>query len=108
MGQDNVVYEPIYDTQGIVGEKDLKVAKEEDPYYDCCENPDIITYRGIYVCRNCAIVFGPVIMDSPTRAFTPEEIEKKRMREPVYTSVGPRTIINVPKESKNKVLYLDN
>jgi transcription initiation factor TFIIB len=103
MGQDVEIY-PIYDTQGVIGEDKFR-SKEEDPYYDCCDQPDIITYRGIYVCRNCAIVFGPEVVDSPQRAFSPEEIEKKRIQEPVYTNIGPRTLINVKKESKNKVLF---
>ncbi|MFX1295479.1 MAG: transcription initiation factor IIB family protein [Promethearchaeota archaeon] len=101
LGQDNV---EIYSTYEIPTERPK--SKELDPYYDCCGSPDIIAHRGIYVCRNCAIVFGPVIEDTPKRAFTQEEIEKRRICEPVYTSIGPRTIINVKNELvKNRILY---
>ncbi|NVM55491.1 MAG: transcription initiation factor IIB family protein [Candidatus Helarchaeota archaeon] len=96
---------PCYEPQGVLGGAQLE-SKEEDPYYDCCGNPSIIEYRGIYVCQKCATVFGPVIVDSPRRAFTQEEIQKKRIREPVYTNIGPRTVMNVKDDSvKNKVLY---
>ncbi len=102
MGQDQVEFRNIYEFP----ETEKPVIKEGNPYYDCCENPDIIAHRGIYVCRNCAIVFGPVIVEAPNRAFTIEEIEKRRINEPVYTSIGPRTIIDVKKEPiKNKVLF---
>jgi transcription initiation factor TFIIB len=102
LGQDHVEIYPIYE----LPEDDSTTSEVSDPYYDCCDAPDIIAHRGIYVCRNCAIVFGPVIDDSPKRAFTREEIEKRRIREPVYTSVGPRTLIQVKNEPiKNKVLF---
>ncbi|MHA1264043.1 MAG: transcription initiation factor IIB [Candidatus Helarchaeota archaeon] len=95
----------VYESSGFLGEKKLE-SKKELPYYDCCEEPNIIEYRGIYVCRNCATAFGSVIADSPNRAFTQEEIQKKRIREPVYTKIGPRTIMNVREENvKNKVLF---
>lgn len=96
---------PVYEQSGLFTEP-KPVSRAEDPYYDCCEVPLIIEYRGIYVCRECATVFGPVIVDSPHRAFTQEEILKKRIREPVYTNIGPRTIMNVKNDAlKNKVLF---
>ncbi len=81
-----------------VNEKD----KEEDPaiekklneeYWDCCNEPDVRPYRGIYVCRNCGVVHGPVIIDAPRRAFTKQEIEERRSSEPVFTDFGPRTVV---------------
>ena len=102
MGQDIEAYPQTYE----LPETESSDSKTADAYYDCCGSPDIIAHRGIYVCRNCAIVFGPVIVDAPKRAFTREEIEKRRIREPVYTPIGPRTIINVKNEPiKNKVLF---
>ncbi len=68
-----------------------KNPEKED--WDCCKNPDVRPYRGIYVCRNCGVVHGPVIIDSPRRAFTQEEIETRRSSEPVFTDFGPRTIV---------------
>jgi len=95
----------VYEQLGLSTEPKT-ASREEDPYYDCCEVPLIIEYRGIYVCRKCATVFGPVIVDSPHRAFTQEEILKKRIREPVYTNIGPRTIMNVKNDAvKNKGLF---
>ncbi len=102
MGQDNVEVFQVYELPEVKKSEE----KESDPYYDCCGNPDIVTHKGIQVCRNCAIVFGPVIVDAPNRAFTREEIDKRRIREPVYTNIGPRTMINVKQEPvKNKVLF---
>ncbi|MFX1295128.1 MAG: transcription initiation factor IIB family protein [Promethearchaeota archaeon] len=71
------------------------VAKEnqEDEYWDCCDNPDVRPYRGIYVCRTCGVVHGPVIIDAPRRAFTQQEIESRRRSEPVFTDFGPRTVV---------------
>jgi len=96
---------PVYEQLGLSTEPKT-ASRAEDPYYDCCKVPLIIEYRGIYVCRKCATVFGPVIVDSPHRAFTQEEILKKRIREPVYTNIGPRTIMNVKNDAvKNKGLF---
>jgi len=105
LGQENVEIPRIYEPFSLPKGDDIDSRKYE-AYYDCCDKPDVIAYRGIYVCRNCAVVFGPVIMDTPNRAFTPEEVEKRRIQEPVYTTVGPRTIMNVKKEPvKDKVLF---
>ncbi len=104
MGQESASEYSYYEPLEIL--KQEKSSRFEDPYYDCCPEPEIIEYRGIYVCRKCATVFGPVVVDSPHRVFTQEEIQKKRIREPVYTDIGPRTVINVRNDSvKNKVLY---
>jgi transcription initiation factor TFIIB len=105
LGQENVEMPRIYENFALPREDQIEV-KRSEAYYDCCDKPDVIAYRGIYVCRNCAVVFGPVIMDTPSRAFTPEEVEKRRIQEPVYTTVGPRTVMNVKREPvKDKVLF---
>ncbi|MHA1264054.1 MAG: transcription initiation factor IIB [Candidatus Helarchaeota archaeon] len=65
----------------------------EKEYWDCCDSPDVRPYRGIYVCRNCGVVHGPVIIDAPRRAFTKQEIEDRRLNEPVFTDFGPRTVV---------------
>ncbi|NVM52653.1 MAG: hypothetical protein HWN66_03035 [Candidatus Helarchaeota archaeon] len=77
-------------------EKNGMPAKEKDPdkgYWDCCSNPDVRPYRGIYVCRTCGVVHGPVIIDAPRRAFTKQEIDDRRRSEPVFTDFGPRTVV---------------
>ncbi len=105
MGQENIELPGIYESFSLPREDAIEI-KRGSAYYDCCDKPDVIAYRGIYVCRNCAVVFGPVIMDTPNRAFTPEEVEKRRIQEPVYTTVGPRTVMNVKREPvKDKVLF---
>jgi len=76
--------------------KEKSYTKEKNPeedYWDCCDNPDVRPYRGIYVCRNCGVVHGPVIIDAPRRAFTQQEIESRRRSEPVFTDFGPRTVV---------------
>ncbi|NVM31213.1 MAG: transcription initiation factor IIB [Candidatus Helarchaeota archaeon] len=67
--------------------------KSQEQYWDCCNTPDVMPYRGIYVCRNCGVVHGPVIIDAPRRAFTKQEIEERRSSEPVFTDFGPRTVV---------------
>lgn len=70
-----------------------KADAPKDEYWDCCDNPDVRPYRGIYVCRTCGVVHGPVIIDAPRRAFTKQEIENRRRSEPVFTDFGPRTVV---------------
>jgi len=81
----------------VLSEKILKKkAKDktsEAEIWDCCDAPDVRPYRGIYVCRNCGIVHGPVIIDAPRRAFTQQEIDSRRRSEPVFTDFGPRTVV---------------
>ncbi len=72
---------------------DAKEKTQEEDYWDCCSAPDVRPYRGIYVCRNCGVVHGPVIDDAPRRAFTQQEIESRRRSEPVFTDFGPRTVV---------------
>jgi transcription initiation factor TFIIB len=71
------------------------IAKDtpEDEVWDCCDQPDVRPYRGIYVCHHCGTVHGPVIVDAPRRAFTQQEIDERRSSEPVFTDFGPRTIV---------------
>lgn len=79
-----------------IKDKHEDLAPEDNPnseYWDCCNSPDVRPYRGIYVCRNCGVVHGPVIIDAPRRAFTKQEIEDRRSAEPVFTDFGPRTVV---------------
>lgn len=84
-----------------------------EEYEKCCERPDIRPYRGILVCRNCGMVHGPVLAESPRRAFSEEEISQRRQTEPVYRTIGARTVIplsniditGAPLSAKSKSLY---
>jgi transcription initiation factor TFIIB len=85
--------------------------EEKKEEWDCCDNPDVQPYRGIYVCRNCGIVHGQVFSDMPKRAFTAEEIQDRRQTEPVYGVSGSRTVIprfgsDVPADKKQKYYRL--
>ena len=90
-----------------------RVDTEPKSLYSCCEEPDVINHRGIYVCRSCAMVHGPVFADTPKRAFTEEEIANRRQTEPVYRNIGARTIIprstvditGAPLSARTKSLY---
>ncbi|MHA1269964.1 MAG: transcription initiation factor IIB [Candidatus Helarchaeota archaeon] len=79
----------------------------------CCENPNIIVYRGIYVCNNCGIVKGPQYSMSGVRTFSSEDIKNKRINEPFNNDRGYRTLISntnvdiygVPLNSKARIKY---
>ncbi|MHA1376844.1 MAG: transcription initiation factor IIB [Candidatus Helarchaeota archaeon] len=79
----------------------------------CCNNPDIRPYRGILVCRNCGTVHGPMLSDTPRRAFSEEEISQRRQTEPIYRNIGARTVIprsnvditGAPLSAKTKSLF---
>jgi len=81
--------------------------------YDCCDDPNVLPYRGVLVCRNCGTVHGPVFAEAPKRAFTEEEIASRRQTEPVYRTIGPRTVISklttditgAPLSGKTKSLF---
>ena len=49
--------------------------KEEE---SCCDSPKISEEDGFYVCLNCGSVYGRILDDSPRRAFTQEEIQKRK------------------------------
>ena len=90
-----------------------KVKSEYGDYEVCCDNPDIRPYRGVLVCRTCGTVHGPVLADSPRRAFSEEEISQRRQSEPVYRTIGARTVIprsnvditGAPLSAKTKSLF---
>ncbi len=65
---------------------------EEDK--PCCDNPDIIiSDDGFRVCKNCGIIKEQELVSYERRAFTPDEIRKRRRTEPRWRSFGPRTVI---------------
>ncbi len=90
-----------------------EIIPEYEDFEKCCNDPDIRPYRGILVCRNCGMVHGPVLAEIPTRAFSEEEISKRRHTEPVFKTIGARTVIpksnvditGAPLPAKTKSLY---
>ncbi len=70
----------------------------------CCANPNIGEREGFSVCLNCGMVFDRIFDNSPRRAFTQEERNKRKRNEPVYSPIGPRTIIRGNTDSKGTLL----
>jgi transcription initiation factor TFIIB len=67
----------------------------------CCENPTLEKREGDTVCINCGMVSGRNIVGNERRAYTIQEIEKRRRTEPRWREFGPRTILpNTKTDSK--------
>ncbi|MFX1574671.1 MAG: transcription initiation factor IIB family protein [Promethearchaeota archaeon] len=85
---------------------------ENDNFFDengetgspCCDNPKISEEDGFYVCLNCGFVHSRILDDSPRRAFTQEEIQKRKSSERVYSPIGPRTIIRGSRDARGTLL----
>ena len=75
---------------------------EEEKY--CCRDPLIMEQDGFNVCQNCGTVFDRVLDNSPRRAFTREEISNRKITEPVYSPIGPRTVIRGSSDAKGNLL----
>ena len=71
---------------------------------DCCDSPKISEEDGFYVCLNCGFVYSRILDDSPRRAFTQEEIKKRKSTERVYSPIGPRTIIRGSRDARGTLL----
>jgi len=83
------------------GNEDFLELNEKNP---CCDSPKISEEDGFYVCLNCGLVFSRILDDSPRRAFTAEEIEKRKTNERVYSPIGPRTIIRGNRDARGSLL----
>lgn len=72
----------------------------------CCDEPLIKEQDGFFVCLNCGMVYDEQVLDaSPRRAFTQDEITKRRSAEPVYRGqIGPRTTIKGNTDAKGSLL----
>ncbi len=77
-------------------EKSLSKLKKKE---QCCENQCVDLRNGQIVCINCGIVFGTQLTQKERRAFTAEEIKKRRRTYPVYRDFGPRT--EIPRNNKD-------
>ncbi|TXT65379.1 MAG: Transcription initiation factor IIB [Promethearchaeota archaeon] len=67
--------------------------EEDHSEVNCCENPCIESRDGNAVCINCGMVSGRDIVGNERRAYTAEEVEKRRRTEPRWRGFGPRTIL---------------
>jgi transcription initiation factor TFIIB len=70
----------------------------------CCDSPKLSQEDGFYVCLNCGFVYSRILDDSPRRAFTQEEIQKRKSTERVYSPIGPRTIIKGSRDARGTLL----
>ncbi|MFX1256975.1 MAG: transcription initiation factor IIB family protein [Promethearchaeota archaeon] len=70
----------------------------------CCDSPKISEEDGFYVCLNCGCVSSRIFDSSPRRAFTAEEIQKRKSNERVYSPIGPRTIIRGSRDARGILL----
>ncbi|MBD3195088.1 MAG: hypothetical protein GF317_08545 [Candidatus Lokiarchaeota archaeon] len=59
----------------------------------CCQEPCIECRDGNTVCINCGTVTGRDIVGNERRAYTAEEVSKRRRTEPRWRGFGPRTIL---------------
>jgi transcription initiation factor TFIIB len=81
------------------------VNQEEIDNKPCCDRPLLKETEGFFVCQNCGMVHEEVILDnSPRRAFTQDEIAKRKSDEPVYSPIGPRTVIRGSTDAKGTLL----
>ncbi len=79
--------------------------EEEIAVQKCCNNPLIEIKDGDSVCIHCGMVLGRDLVGNERRAYTIEEIEKRRRTEPRWREFGPRTTIaNTKTDSKGKAL----
>ncbi|TFF87860.1 MAG: hypothetical protein EU549_04030 [Promethearchaeota archaeon] len=109
MSVDNIEFEGlefrINSDVELKSDSEDKIKNEEA----CCDNPNIIIYRGIYVCNNCGMVKGPTYSTQGPRVFSAEDVKNKRKTEPYYNDTGYRTLISRSKVDiygypiKNKV-----
>jgi len=82
---------------------------ESDEFFEekdepCCDSPKISEEDGFYVCLNCGFVSSRILDASPRRAFTAEEIQKRKSNERVYSPIGPRTIIRGSRDARGALL----
>ena len=57
----------VFESEEIKGEETLKLKRNNSSYL-CCENSNIKIYRGIFICQNCDVVFGPITHFEPMAA----------------------------------------
>ncbi|TFF88613.1 MAG: hypothetical protein EU550_00965, partial [Promethearchaeota archaeon] len=71
---------------------------------ECCDSPKISQEDGFNVCLNCGFIHSRIFDSSPRRAFTQEEINKRKMNEKVYSPIGPRTVIQGKRDGRGTLL----
>jgi len=86
-------------------EEFLNKRNERNELIKCCDNPSFEQKGGEIVCINCGVVIGKNLVENERRAYTMEEIEKRRRTEPRWREFGPRTMLsNNKKDSNGKLI----
>lgn len=80
-----------------------RISKVEDM---CCNAQHFVEEQGYVTCQNCGTVFERILDLNPRRAFTQEEVSKRKNTEPVYSPFGPRTVIRGNADAKGTVLSM--
>jgi len=71
----------------------------------CCQSPSIVAKEGNLVCIKCGIVVGKNLVNTEERAFSTDDINKRKRTEKIWREIGPRTYIGKErKDSKGNVL----
>jgi transcription initiation factor TFIIB len=71
----------------------------------CCDEPNIASRDGNLVCINCGTVEGQDMVSYEERAFTIQEVNKRKRTEKKWRDIGPRTFIGKERaDSKGNLL----
>jgi len=91
-----------YDTWQLKGLQETGIPQPIQYKFDCCEKPEIIESKGIYICRNCAIDHGSVMQDYLTYDLINNNIHtEKKFNYPIQF-YGSRTIFSLDNLSPKK------
>ncbi|MHA1509942.1 MAG: hypothetical protein ACTSO6_14710, partial [Promethearchaeota archaeon] len=72
---------------------------------ECCEDPAIESKDGDVVCLNCGMIQSRNMVGNERRAYTVEEVNKRRRTEPRWREFGPRTMLpNSKIDSKGRLI----
>ncbi len=71
----------------------------------CCDEPNITPKEGDRVCINCGTVIGRNVVGFEQRAYTFDEVNKRKTTEKKWRDIGPRTFIDKErKDSRGQTL----
>jgi len=74
-------------------------------FEECCENPCVESKDGDNVCLNCGMIVSRNLVGNERRAYTVEEVNKRRRTEPRWREFGPRTMLpNTKIDSKGRLI----
>jgi transcription initiation factor TFIIB len=83
----------------------LRSRAEDADVGECCDSPCIESREGDNVCLNCGMIIGRNLVGNERRAYTVEEVNKRRRTEPRWREFGPRTMLpNSKIDSKGRLI----